>query len=88
MEKLNRFLVTNGVVDTTFTNMIGLVLPWTWSDHNPIFLKNKLVDYGPTPFKLFHCWFMLEGFNDTVVDAWKNFMQGENSNKFITFKTN
>ncbi|GJV11623.1 RNA-directed DNA polymerase, eukaryota [Tanacetum coccineum] len=40
------------------------------SDHRPILLRESHFDYGPTPFRFFHYWFELEGFNKLVEDAW------------------
>ncbi|GJZ56133.1 RNA-directed DNA polymerase, eukaryota, partial [Tanacetum coccineum] len=42
------------------------------SDHRPIFLRESRHDYGPVPFKLYHFWFEIEGFDKFVEDSWKN----------------
>nr|GFA07567.1 RNA-directed DNA polymerase, eukaryota [Tanacetum cinerariifolium] len=41
------------------------------SDHRPILLREVILDYGPTPFKIFHYWFDINGFRGMVEDAWK-----------------
>ncbi|GKB11683.1 putative RNA-directed DNA polymerase, eukaryota, reverse transcriptase zinc-binding domain protein [Tanacetum coccineum] len=41
-------------------------------DHRPILLKESHVDYGPTPFRFFHSWLEMEGFQNLVVDTWNN----------------
>nr|KAJ0224285.1 hypothetical protein LSAT_V11C100030160 [Lactuca sativa] len=51
-----------------------------------VVLKNDVIDYGPTLFKLFHSWFILDGFEDTVKDVWVNYSHEENINSFILFK--
>ncbi|GJX55973.1 RNA-directed DNA polymerase, eukaryota [Tanacetum coccineum] len=38
----------------------------------PIILKECDIDYGPIPFKMFHSWFDIEGFEQLVKDAWQN----------------
>ncbi|GJY77111.1 retrovirus-related pol polyprotein from transposon TNT 1-94 [Tanacetum coccineum] len=40
------------------------------SDHRPILLRESYFDYGPTPFRFFHYWFDLEGFNTFVEQTW------------------
>nr|GEX33925.1 hypothetical protein [Tanacetum cinerariifolium] len=66
MSKLDRFLVSQGTMDL-FPNLSGLVLHRNISDHMPILLKEVLIDYGPTPFRLFHSWFSDKDF-DAVID--------------------
>nr|GEX72817.1 RNA-directed DNA polymerase, eukaryota, reverse transcriptase zinc-binding domain protein [Tanacetum cinerariifolium] len=34
-------------------------------------------DYGPIPFKIFHYWFDIEGFNKVVEDVWNDYMREE-----------
>ncbi|XP_071712524.1 uncharacterized protein [Rutidosis leptorrhynchoides] len=70
--KLDRFLATDGFVDA-FPSLSGTILSNIWSDHCPIILKNVTHDYGPIPFKLFHSWFKIEGFEDTVINAWNSY---------------
>ncbi|GJU89969.1 RNA-directed DNA polymerase, eukaryota [Tanacetum coccineum] len=71
MSKLDRFLVSKGIVDL-FPNLTGLILHRHISDHRPILLKETHVDYGHTPFRLFHSWFMDNDFRAVVEDSWKN----------------
>ncbi|GJR38028.1 RNA-directed DNA polymerase, eukaryota, reverse transcriptase zinc-binding domain protein [Tanacetum coccineum] len=35
-------------------------------------MRELNVDYGPTPFRLFHSWFDKKGFDDMVEESWKN----------------
>ncbi|GJS09792.1 RNA-directed DNA polymerase, eukaryota [Tanacetum coccineum] len=42
------------------------------SDHRPILLKENGYDYGPTPFRFFHHWLEMDGFNTFVENTWKN----------------
>ncbi|GKB48277.1 RNA-directed DNA polymerase, eukaryota [Tanacetum coccineum] len=67
--KLDRFLVTNGILEQ-FPSLHGRILSNIWSDHNLILLKNEVLYYGPTPFKLFDSWLEHDGFDNIVWDAW------------------
>nr|GEU42927.1 RNA-directed DNA polymerase, eukaryota [Tanacetum cinerariifolium] len=71
MSKLDRFLVSQGTLDL-FPNLIGLVLHRNISDHRPILLKDAHVDYDPTPFRLYHSWFLEDDFQAVIVDSWNN----------------
>ncbi|GJX79562.1 RNA-directed DNA polymerase, eukaryota [Tanacetum coccineum] len=33
------------------------------SDHRPILLREVVTDYGPSPFRVYHSWFSLQGFD-------------------------
>nr|GEV11083.1 RNA-directed DNA polymerase, eukaryota [Tanacetum cinerariifolium] len=84
MSKLDRFLATEGFHDT-FPNITGIILKKGIPDHRPIFLKESVVDYGPTSFRFFHSWLECKGFYDLVVDTWKSYDRGD-SNGMIFFK--
>ncbi|GKC88889.1 RNA-directed DNA polymerase, eukaryota [Tanacetum coccineum] len=43
------------------------------------------MDYGATPFRLFHSWFSWDGFDKLVSDSW-NGMQLEDKNGMVRFK--
>ncbi|GJS72132.1 RNA-directed DNA polymerase, eukaryota [Tanacetum coccineum] len=55
------------------------------SDHRPIILREIFVDYGATPFRLFHSWFSWDGFDNLVADSW-NGLQLEDRNDMVRFK--
>nr|GFA27492.1 putative RNA-directed DNA polymerase, eukaryota, reverse transcriptase zinc-binding domain protein [Tanacetum cinerariifolium] len=40
------------------------------SDHHPIIMREAHYDYGPIPFKFFHYWFELDGFDKLVEQTW------------------
>ncbi|GJV26540.1 RNA-directed DNA polymerase, eukaryota, reverse transcriptase zinc-binding domain protein [Tanacetum coccineum] len=40
------------------------------SDHRPIIMREAHYDYGPIPFKFFHYWFELDGFDKLVDQTW------------------
>ncbi|GJV72057.1 RNA-directed DNA polymerase, eukaryota, partial [Tanacetum coccineum] len=41
------------------------------SDHCSILMHESRYDYGPVPFRFFHYWFDMEGFEKLVEDSWK-----------------
>ncbi|GJR92091.1 hypothetical protein Tco_0216102 [Tanacetum coccineum] len=49
-----------------------LVIERFLSDHRPILLRESAHDYGPVPFRFFHHWIHLEGFNDFVTSTWNS----------------
>ncbi|GKD19633.1 RNA-directed DNA polymerase, eukaryota, reverse transcriptase zinc-binding domain protein [Tanacetum coccineum] len=40
------------------------------SDHRPILLRESKYDYGPIPFRFFHYWFEVDGFEKLVEESW------------------
>nr|GEY70475.1 RNA-directed DNA polymerase, eukaryota [Tanacetum cinerariifolium] len=83
MSKLDRFLVSENLMNTC-PNIHTITLERYLSDHRPILLREAYFDYGPTPFKLFHYWFELEGFGKVVEDAWRDY-PGVESNEMRYF---
>ncbi|GKC76929.1 RNA-directed DNA polymerase, eukaryota [Tanacetum coccineum] len=65
MSKLDRFLMTNGFL-SAFPHISALCLDRHLSDHRPILLKEIISDYGPTPFRFYHSWLELPGFDDMI----------------------
>ncbi|GJW45828.1 RNA-directed DNA polymerase, eukaryota, partial [Tanacetum coccineum] len=53
-------------------NLSSFTLDRYLSDHRPILLRELNIDYGPTPFRFFHNWFDLDGFDTFVSDTWSN----------------
>lgn len=84
MSKLDRFLVSSNLCEV-FPNLTGLVLDRHLSDHRPILLFEEKIDYGPTPFRIFHSWFKDEGFKELVESAWAEF-DGLDDNSLVYFK--
>nr|GFA90292.1 RNA-directed DNA polymerase, eukaryota, reverse transcriptase zinc-binding domain protein [Tanacetum cinerariifolium] len=84
MSKLDHFLVSQGFLDL-FPNISGLILHRNISDHRPILLKESLVDYGPTPFRLFHSWFLEDDFLSVVQDSW-SIVDNNSQNHMIKLK--
>lgn len=73
--KLDRFLVSEGIM-LSFFYITGMVLDKYIPDHRPILLLEHCLDYDPTPFRIFHSWFMIDGFDDIVRDSWSTASDG------------
>ncbi|GKE49331.1 RNA-directed DNA polymerase, eukaryota, partial [Tanacetum coccineum] len=71
MSKLDRFLILEGLL-IKFPHLSGLCLERHLSDHRPIIMFESKLDYGPIPFRIFHSWFLMEGFDKFVEDKWKS----------------
>ncbi|GKC31773.1 RNA-directed DNA polymerase, eukaryota [Tanacetum coccineum] len=84
MSKLDRFLMTNGFL-SAFPHISALCLDRHLSDHRPILLKEIISDYGPTPFRFYHSWLELPGFDDMISKSWNSFSL-DDSNGMIRFK--
>ncbi|GJU52153.1 RNA-directed DNA polymerase, eukaryota [Tanacetum coccineum] len=70
MSKLDRFLVSEGLF-MLFPSLSALCLERHLSDHRPIIMREVVVDYGPSPFRVYHSWFTKDGFDKLVEDSWK-----------------
>ena len=46
-----------------------------FSDHYPILLRSKNVDWGPKPFRIMDCWLSDISFKKTVEESWKSNQQ-------------
>ncbi|GKB10553.1 RNA-directed DNA polymerase, eukaryota, reverse transcriptase zinc-binding domain protein [Tanacetum coccineum] len=62
-----------------WTYMTGIINRWhgeviVMGDFNevPILLKESHADYGPTPFCLYHSWFLEDDFHSVIEDSWNN----------------
>nr|GEW91635.1 RNA-directed DNA polymerase, eukaryota [Tanacetum cinerariifolium] len=84
MSKLDRFLVTEGLV-SLFPHILGICLDRHLSDHRPILLREVITDYGATPFRMYHSWFSLHGFEQMVTHTW-NFIVLDDRNEMVCFK--
>nr|GFA64758.1 RNA-directed DNA polymerase, eukaryota [Tanacetum cinerariifolium] len=71
MSKLDCYLISEGVLDL-FPHLSALCLDRHLSDHIPILLRETNYDYGPSPFRFFHSWFSMDGFNSFMETSWKS----------------
>ncbi|GKC60557.1 RNA-directed DNA polymerase, eukaryota [Tanacetum coccineum] len=69
MSKLDRFLISEGLMGSCL-NISASTLDRYLSDHRPILLRETHFDYGPIPFRFFHYWFEMEGFDTFVERTW------------------
>ncbi|GJZ43695.1 RNA-directed DNA polymerase, eukaryota [Tanacetum coccineum] len=69
MSKLDRFLFSENLL-ITCPYISATTLDRYLSDHRPIILRETQYDYGLVPFRFFHHWIELEGFNKFVTDTW------------------
>ncbi|GJV01931.1 RNA-directed DNA polymerase, eukaryota, reverse transcriptase zinc-binding domain protein [Tanacetum coccineum] len=70
MSKLDRFLISENLMHKC-PNICAITLDRFISDHRPILLRESSFDYGPTPFRFFHYWMEVDGFNEFVIDSWR-----------------
>nr|GFB17261.1 RNA-directed DNA polymerase, eukaryota [Tanacetum cinerariifolium] len=71
MSKLDRFLVTEGLV-SLFPHTSGILLDRHLLDHRPILLREVITDYGAMPFRMYHSWFSLHGFEQMMTHTWNS----------------
>ncbi|GJZ60775.1 RNA-directed DNA polymerase, eukaryota [Tanacetum coccineum] len=84
MRKLDRYLVSKGLL-ALFSYLSALCLDRNLSDHRPILMWELSIDYGPNPFRFFHSWFNLDGFDKMVEDTWKS-LATVDSNDMLNLK--
>ncbi|GJW35020.1 RNA-directed DNA polymerase, eukaryota [Tanacetum coccineum] len=84
MSKLDRFLVSEGIV-SMFPSITAICLDKHLSDHRPILLHEVVTDFGPSPFRMYHSWFRRDGFDLMVEQAWASFSHND-GNSLIRFK--
>nr|GEX60268.1 RNA-directed DNA polymerase, eukaryota [Tanacetum cinerariifolium] len=70
MSKLDRFLISENLMHKC-PNIYAITLDRFILDHRPIWLRESSFDYGPTPFRFFHYWMEVDGFNEFVIDSWR-----------------
>ncbi|XP_076935376.1 uncharacterized protein LOC143602001 [Bidens hawaiensis] len=68
--KLDRFLLSEGLLDSA-PNLEATIICSRLSDHRPIVLKQKEVNYGAVPFKFYNSWLNWEGLDKVVQDSWE-----------------
>ncbi|XP_071715248.1 uncharacterized protein [Rutidosis leptorrhynchoides] len=67
--KLDRFLVSDDFMGL-WTDLSIVALDRNLFDHCPLILRDRVFDYGPTPFKVFDEWFNYDDVGDIIRDAW------------------
>nr|GEV95956.1 RNA-directed DNA polymerase, eukaryota [Tanacetum cinerariifolium] len=69
MSKLDHFLISEGLMELC-SNISASTLDRYLSDHQPILLRDIFFDYDPIPFRFYHYWFEIEGFDKFVEEVW------------------
>ncbi|GJY16658.1 RNA-directed DNA polymerase, eukaryota [Tanacetum coccineum] len=89
----NHFISMAGLIDLPFEGLLSvypslssLCLDRHLSDHRPIIMRESVVDYEPSPFRVFHSWFAKDGFDKLVDDSWKNKLidKGKSNDDLVT----
>ncbi|GKD73446.1 RNA-directed DNA polymerase, eukaryota, partial [Tanacetum coccineum] len=70
MSKLDGFLISEDFFNSC-PKISAIILDRYLSDHRPILLREANFDYGPTPFRFYHHWFEIDGFDSFVADTWR-----------------
>ena len=73
--RLDRFLVFDQWV-SLWPDTSQHVLQRDYSDHCPIILKTKMVDWGPKPFRVVDWWLNHKGYHSMIKEAWSTDLQG------------
>ncbi|GJY17101.1 RNA-directed DNA polymerase, eukaryota [Tanacetum coccineum] len=81
VSKLDRFLMSESLLSEC-PNLSAITLDRFLSDHRPILLRESTHDYGPIPFRFFHYWLEMEGFENFVNEVWRE-APVDNSNAMI-----
>ncbi|XP_071727954.1 uncharacterized protein [Rutidosis leptorrhynchoides] len=69
--RFNEFITRNGLIDIPINALDRLD-----SDHCPLILRDKVIDFGPKPFKIFDEWFNKYGVDNVVIDGWNKVVHG------------
>ncbi|XP_071689204.1 uncharacterized protein [Rutidosis leptorrhynchoides] len=67
--KLDRFFVNDKFM-RLWANLSVVPLDRRDSDHCPLLLRDRIIDFGPKPFKIFDEWFNKEGVDKVIIEAW------------------
>ena len=72
--RLDRFLVSHDWL-LRWPSSIQATLARNFSDHCPIVLRSKEIDWGPKPFRIMDCWLLDRSFKETVHHSWTSNQQ-------------
>ncbi|XP_071712683.1 uncharacterized protein [Rutidosis leptorrhynchoides] len=68
--KLDRVLVSDGFLQL-WEDLSIITLDRHLSDNCPLILRDKVLDYGPRPFKVFDEWFNCVDVGEVIKEAWE-----------------
>ncbi|GKA64535.1 RNA-directed DNA polymerase, eukaryota [Tanacetum coccineum] len=69
MSKLDHFLISKSLMSSC-PNILVITLDRYLFNHRPILLRKSKYDNGPIPFRFFHYWFEVDGFEKLVEEIW------------------
>ncbi|XP_071741078.1 uncharacterized protein [Rutidosis leptorrhynchoides] len=81
--KLDRFFVDDKYI-SHWNDLSVVALERRESDHCPLMLRDKIVDFGPKPFKIFDEWFKKEGVDQVIHDSWAKSVDSWKKGLFIS----
>ncbi|XP_071741238.1 uncharacterized protein [Rutidosis leptorrhynchoides] len=73
--KLDRFLVSEKFFQL-WEELSVLALERKLSDHCPIILRDRVIDFGPKPINVFDDWLDVEGADQVISSAWNERVEG------------
>ncbi|XP_071695736.1 uncharacterized protein [Rutidosis leptorrhynchoides] len=73
--KIDRFLVDNTFLGL-WDDLSVIALDRHLSDHCPLILRDKFIDFGPKPFKVFYEWFNYDEVDKVIMEAWSQPIRG------------
>nr|GEW39438.1 RNA-directed DNA polymerase, eukaryota, reverse transcriptase zinc-binding domain protein [Tanacetum cinerariifolium] len=73
------------MVDKKAYVLTGICLDRHLLDHRPILLREVITDYRATPFRMYHSWFSLHGFEQMVTHTWNSIVL-DDRNGMVHFK--
>ncbi|XP_071739849.1 uncharacterized protein [Rutidosis leptorrhynchoides] len=76
--KLDRFLISEKF-NSMWGDVSALALERTMSDHFPIVLRDRVIDFGPKATKIFDEWLEFDGKEHVVKEAWNINVDGRRS---------
>ncbi|XP_071727431.1 uncharacterized protein [Rutidosis leptorrhynchoides] len=75
MSKIDRFLISVNF-SQLWVDLSATAMDRDRSDHCPIILQDKVIDFGPKPFKIFDDWLYMDGVNSVIEQAWNEDISG------------
>ncbi|GKD85524.1 hypothetical protein Tco_1356678 [Tanacetum coccineum] len=85
LSKLDRFLISKEVIEA-IPDLHVTALDQLWSDHNPILLHHNKSDFGLVPLKLYHSWFLCEGFDAVISTEWTSLRHNNDDRKLFSYE--
>ncbi|XP_071740403.1 uncharacterized protein [Rutidosis leptorrhynchoides] len=75
LSKLDRFIASENFLNL-WCDLSAIVLDRKFSDHCPIVLRDKVIDFGPKPFRFFDEWLNVDEANEIIKKDWGEEVNG------------